>query len=191
MFLKLDKTKTISDPQLGEIVFRKNAKAKSYIIRWKNGKLSVTIPMYGNFTRAKEFLLENKQKLLRKIHQQRTDQLPPDIDEVALRKKAQSLLPARLASLAESHGFKYTNVKIRKNKTRWGSCSSKGTINLSIYLMLLPDHLIEYVLLHELCHTVQMNHSPAFWALLNQCTQNRACDLRKEIRKCSITYIPI
>ena len=180
--LKLDKTKTISDPQLGEIVFRKNEKAKKYIIRIKNGQVKVTVPLYGSYSRAKEFLFENKQKLLSKIQQQ-TTQPSPDINEEELRKKAQSVLPFRLAALAKMYGFKYTDVKIRKSKTRWGSCSSKGVINLSIYLMLLPDHLIEYVLLHELCHTVQMNHSSAFWELLNKCTQNRASELRKEIRK--------
>ena len=174
--------KTISDPQLGEIVFRKNTKAKRYIIRWKNGKISVTVPIQGNFTKAKEFLFENKQKLIQNIQQQTVNN-SSNIDEAALRKKAKSVLPVQLAALAKIHGFEYTDVRIRKSKTRWGSCSSKGMINLSLYLMLLPEHLIEYVLLHELCHTVQMNHSPAFWALLNRCTQNRVNELRREIRK--------
>ena len=172
----------IYDPQLGEIVFRKNANAKNYIIRIKEGKVKVTIPRYGNYARAKEFLSENKQKLLGKI-QQHAAQPSPDIDETALRRKAKSVLPARLAQSAALHGFKYSAVKIRKSKTRWGSCSTKGTISLSFYLLLLPENLIDYVLLHELCHTVHLNHSPAFWALVNQCTQNRAAEFRKEIKK--------
>jgi len=172
----------IYDPQLGEIIFRQNKKAKNYIIRLHAGKVRVTIPRYGNFARAKELLLEHKQNLLRKIQQQ-VAQPSPDIDETALRRKAQSVLPAQLAQLAQLHGFKYSAVKIRKSKSRWGSCSTKGTISLSFYLLLLPEHLIEYVLLHELCHTVQMNHSPAFWALVNKCTQNRVAELRKEIKK--------
>jgi len=174
--------KTIEDPQLGEIIFRQNKKAKNYIIRIKEGKVKVTIPRYGNFARAKEFLFENKQNLLPKIQQQAT-QPSTNIDEAILRRKAQSVLPTQLAQLAALHGFKYSAVKIRKSKSRWGSCSTKGIISLSFYLLLLPEHLIEYVLLHELCHTVQMNHSPAFWALVNKCTQNRAAELRKEIRK--------
>jgi len=174
--------KTFNDPQLGEIVFRKNTKAKRYIIRLHNGKVKVTIPRYGNFARAKEFLLEHKQNLLRKIQQQAA-QPSPDIDETVLRRKAQSVLPVQLAQLAQLHGFKYSAVKIRKSKSRWGSCSTKGTISLSFYLLLLPEHLIEYVLLHELCHTVHLNHSPAFWALVNKCTQNKVIELRKEIRK--------
>jgi len=178
----MDKIKTISDPQLGEIVFRKNTKARRYIIRLQNGVIKVTIPLYGNYTEAKEFLLENRQTLFLKIQKQ-TAQLSPEIDETALRQKAQSVLPAQLAKLAGLYGFNYSSVKIRKSRTRWGSCSSKKIINLSFYLLLLPEHLIEYVLLHELCHTVQMNHSPAFWRLLDKCTQNKAMELRREIRK--------
>jgi len=174
--------KTINDSQLGEIVFRKNTRAKNYIIRLQDEKVMVTIPLSGNYDRAKEFLLENRQKLLHRIRIRAARTLP-EIDETALRRKAQSVLPVQLAGLAKLHGFNYANVKIRKSRTRWGSCSSKGNINLSFYLLLLPDHLIEYVLLHELCHTVRMNHSPAFWALLNKCTQNKAHELRREIRK--------
>jgi len=174
--------KIINDPQLGEIEFRENANAKNYIIRLQDGKVKVTIPLHGNYTRSKEFLLENKQKLFHKIRMRAARSLP-EIDENDLRQKAQSVLPTQLARLAEVHGFNYASVKIRKSRTRWGSCSSKKTINLSFYLLLLPAHLIEYVLLHELCHTVRMNHSPAFWALLNKCTQNKARELRREIQK--------
>jgi len=174
--------KTINDPQLGEIVFRENTNAKNYIIRLQDGKVIVTIPLFGNYARSKELLSENKQKLLHKIRMQAARALP-EINEAGLRRKAQSVLPAQLARLAKLHGFEYTGVTIRKSRTRWGSCSSKRTISLSFYLLLLPDHLIEYVLLHELCHTVRMNHSPAFWALLNKCTQNKARELRQEIRK--------
>jgi len=178
----VNKIKTINDPQLGEITFRKNTIAKSYILRLQHGKVKVTIPAYGNYSRAKEFLLENRQKLLEKIQKQAAHP-SPEIDETALRRRAQSVLPARLAELAQLHGFQYSGVKIRKSRSRWGSCSTKKSISLSLYLMLLPEHLIEYVLLHELCHTVQMNHSPAFWNLLDKCTQNKARGLRKEIRK--------
>jgi len=171
-----------SDPELGEIVFRKNRNAKRYIIRLKTGKVNVTVPLYGTFKKANEFFLENRKMLLQKIQLQ-SSRPSPEIDETGLRKKARSVFPAQLAKLAGIHGFTYSGVKIGKSRSRWGSCSSKKIINLSFYLLLLPEHLIEYVLLHELCHTVQMNHSPAFWALLDKCTQNKAKELRREIRK--------
>ena len=174
--------KIVNDPELGEIVFKKNIKARNYIIRLKNGKVKVTIPRNGNFERAEKFLFEHKEKLIKKS-QTKTAVLSQEIDETALRLKAHSILPHKLAKLAELHGFTYSSVKIRKSKSRWGSCSAKKSINLSLYLLLLPEHLIEYVLLHELCHTVEMNHSPAFWALLNKCTMNKALGLRRELRK--------
>jgi len=178
----VNKIKIINDPQLGEIVFRRNTKAKRYIIRLQNRKIKVTIPVYGSYAHAKEFFLENRQQLIEKVQKQAASP-SPEIDEAALRRRAQSVLPLQLAELARLHGFQYAGVKIRKSWSRWGSCSTKKTISLSLYLMLLPEHLIEYVLLHELCHTVQMNHGPAFWALLDKCTQNKARELRKEIRK--------
>lgn len=85
-----------------------------------------------------------------------------------LRKRARQLLPARLETLSRSTGLSYKAVSIRSQKTRWGSCSCKGNINLNDRLVLLPAELVNYVMIHELCHTKEMNHSRAFWRLVDQ-----------------------
>jgi predicted metal-dependent hydrolase len=85
-----------------------------------------------------------------------------------LTRRAREELVPRLARLAAMYGFKYERASIRQQRTRWGSCSRKGTISLNARLLLLPAVVVDYVLLHELCHTVQMNHSPRFWALVER-----------------------
>ena len=101
----------------------------------------------------------------------------------ALKKSAQTYLPPLLSELADHYGFKYKKVKITGSKSRWGSCSATGSINLSCYLMLLPPHLMDYVLLHELTHTKEMNHGPKFWEILNDLTEGKAKTLRAELKQ--------
>jgi predicted metal-dependent hydrolase len=112
----------------------------------------------------------------------RVQQLLKGLIGKALRHEAHRILPQRLKALALQHGFKYNEIKITGAKTRWGSCSAHRNINLNLSLMLLPEQLIDYVLLHELCHTMEMNHSKRFWDLLNSVTENKARQLRKELK---------
>lgn len=100
----------------------------------------------------------------------------------ALKKSAQAYLPTLLETLASRYGFTYKRVKITGSKSRWGSCSAIGSINLSCYLMLLPPYLMDYVLLHELTHTREMNHGPKFWEILNDLTEGNARTLRAELK---------
>ena len=89
----------------------------------------------------------------------------------------------RVAELAYLHGFHYEGLTIRDSKTRWGSCSGRNTISLSLYLMQVPEHLQDYVILHELCHTVHHNHSSQFWALMDKVTDGKAHALRTELHQ--------
>lgn len=81
-----------------------------------------------------------------------------------VKQQAQLHLPTRLQQLSQQHGFGYGRCTVRQVVSRWGSCSAQKNISLNAALLLLPVELVDYVLLHELCHTRQMNHSAAFWA---------------------------
>ena len=82
----------------------------------------------------------------------------------ALAEEALRDLPARAARFAPLVGVTYGRITIRNQKTRWGSCSSAGNLNFNCLLMLAPPQARDYVVIHELCHRLEMNHSPRFWA---------------------------
>lgn len=100
----------------------------------------------------------------------------------ALRAEAAAFLPERLDTLAARHGLRYGQIRIKAMRSKWGSCTARGDINLSLYLMMMPDELIDFVLLHELCHTVHHNHSAQFHALLDRLCEGHEKTLAKQLR---------
>ena len=107
------------------------------------------------------------------------------LKERAWRKEAKEYLPKRVEELASKNKFDYKKVAVKNSKTRWGSCSFDNSINLSLHLMRLPDHLVDYVILHELVHTKIKNHSRDFWQLLDIVSGN-AKKLDREVKDCRI-----
>ena len=95
-----------------------------------------------------------------------------EINELA--DKALSYIPERVRHFAPIVGVNYTRITIRNQKTRWGSCSSSGNLNFNYRLMLAPPKVLDYVVIHELCHRIEMNHSPKFW----KCVENIMPDYR-------------
>ena len=94
-----------------------------------------------------------------------------------LRARAKRQLPARLAELAGRYGFQPSQIRIKHNRSNWGSCSARGNINLNLNLVRVAPHLRDYVLLHELCHLRHANHGPAFHRLLESlCEDLCRCD---------------
>ena len=87
-----------------------------------------------------------------------------EMEELA--QKAAATIPERVRYYAEKLNVTYGRITIRNQKTRWGSCSAKGNLNFNCLLMLAPPEVLDYVVVHELCHRMEMNHSKRFWSLV-------------------------
>ena len=124
-----------------------------------------------------DWIVEHLRKLEQK-NRQCNDALPvkklSNNDIKKLADKACSYIPGRVAHFAPLVGVTYGRITIRNQRTRWGSCSSRGNLNFNCLLMLAPPEVIDYVVVHELCHRKQMNHSAAFWREVASCLPDYA-----------------
>ena len=118
-----------------------------------------------------EFVDKNRDWILRNIEKiervkQEEDEIEPlsEAEVRALADEACRVIPERVKYYAPLVGVTYGRITIRNQKSRWGSCSSKGNLNFNVGLMMAPPEVMDYVVVHELCHRIEMNHSPKFWA---------------------------
>ena len=175
---------TVEIPNIGPVVIAKSKKAKRLSITVKRDQtVRLTIPRGVSMRTAKQFLHSRMpwiEKHLRKFKELESehDSPLPKINEA----KAKYELIKRLRKLADIHDFYFVKVTIRKQKTRWGSCSAKNNISLNVNLVRLPDQLRDYVMLHELVHTRIKNHSKEFWTELDQAVGGDAKALAKKVR---------
>ena len=180
-------SKIIEIERIGPVLFERSNRAKHLNISVKeNAKVRVAVPKGISFEKAKNFTHSKIgwiSKHLLKI------QLRPKIrifDKPLDKQAAKEFLEGRIKELADKFGFVYNKITIRNQKTRWGSCSGKNNINLNMQLMNIPNHLIDYVILHELVHTKVKNHSTFFWDSLNIYVGN-AKAIDKELKKYSLS----
>ena len=89
-------------------------------------------------------------------------------DLAALARQARLIIPTRVEHFAAQIGVTYGRITLRCQKTRWGSCSTAGNLNFNVLLMLAPPEVLNYVVIHELCHRIEFNHSPRFWSLVER-----------------------
>ena len=163
--------KILMDPEIGEVTFRKSLRSRSISIRVHPVKgVSVSVPYIVPYAAARLFFEARRGWVLETMARQKErlkDVRPAAPGEIeALRRQAKAELPPRLAELAARYGFTYNKVTIKHNASNWGSCSSKGNINLNLNIVRLPKVLQDYILLHELCHLRHQDHGHAFHLLL-------------------------
>ncbi len=150
----------------------------------RDGSLLVRAPIGYPSSRIEKLLAEKKawieRNTVRQLSRMTYPSDPASIEE--LRKMAKEELIPLAKEMAERFGFRMRSVRITSAKSRFGSCSAENGISLSLFLMLYPKEAREYVVLHELCHTVEHNHSPRFYALLVQVMPDHR-ERRKLLRK--------
>ena len=216
----MDKRENIVEyREIGRVRFVKNRRAKHLSIRInQQGEIRVTIPGRLPMSRAEAFLISREPWIRAKLGEisrvSEQYRVPETGDTVNIRGKmvritlrgmeqsgeealwrillqeGRQYLPDRVSVLAGIHSLEYSGVKIRRMKSRWGSCTAKNSINLNSWLMMLPEHLSDYIILHELAHTLHRNHSPVFWNTLDNFTHGRSRELRKELSTYRIMSLP-
>lgn len=158
---------------MSDIVVVRNARARRYVIRVRpDGTVRVSVPRGGSRREALAFAERERDWIDRERRRVADEQAlarslaPPPEVERALRAKAVRELPARVAELADRHGLAVARVSVRNQRWRWGSCSRAGHICLNWRLVIMPDWVRDYVILHELMHLRRLDHSPRFWKLV-------------------------
>ena len=147
-------------------IIRSKRKTISLEVR-PDGTLLVRAPRHLDHRAIRDFVLSKECWLREKLKKyEARPPLPPltakELDE--LKKLARADLPARAARFAPIVGVNYGRITIRAQKSRWGSCSREGNLNFNCLLMLAPEEVRDYVVIHELCHRKEMSHAPRFWA---------------------------
>ena len=153
-------------------IIRSNRRTLSLQVR-HDGQVLVRAPKNASLREIEAFVRKNAdwlKKHLAMVERQRTAEasnpvVPLTMDDIrALADKAMRIIPDRTAHFASLIGVTYGRITIRNQKTRWGSCSARGNLNFNCLLMLAPPEVLDYVIVHELCHRKEMNHSPRFWS---------------------------
>ena len=164
-------------------VFVRHRWARRYILRvLDDGTLRVTLPRWGSKREAQAFVETSASWIARQ--RQRASARPAIVhpNEAELRRRAVKELPPALLALAAVHGITVSRVSVRNQRSRWGACSTRGSITLNWRLILVPDFAREYVMVHELMHRRELNHSERFWRHVAA-----ACPRHKEARRWLLT----
>jgi len=149
------------------VIFSDRAKRIRIDIKW-NGLVKLIIPNFYDEETGLKFLKEKEGVILKKLEELREKVNNKSWEEENLKilehkQRAREKIEKRVKYFAEKYGFQFNKIKVKDNKTNWGSCSQKKNLNFNYRLLFLDDDIFDYVIIHELCHLREMNHSEKFW----------------------------
>lgn len=186
----------IEHPELGQVTLRQSPRIRRISIRiFVTGEIRLSFPFRVPEHEALAFLNQKIEwiKVMKERMLLRKATLPPPLPPAEakarieqLRREAKADLPSRIERWSQVTGLKYNKLTIRASRTKWGSCTGRNDISLSVFLMTLPEHLRDFVIIHELCHTVHHNHSPRFHALVDRLVGGKEKVLNRELKTFSI-----
>lgn len=167
--------------------FRKSRRARCMRLTIKtDASLVVSVPFRISEIMAEKFIREKAQWILQKLEyfRNRKSNLPPATrkDYLKYKKLAREIAEKKLTYFNSIYNFSIGRISIRNQKTRWGSCSRSGNLNFSYRIIYFPENLCDYIIVHELCHIGEFNHSKKFWALIEKTVPEHK-KIRKEVRK--------
>lgn len=175
-----------------QIEYRVSTRAKRLRIAvHHDGHVVVVRPRRMSARIAEQFVRDRKSWIEEKVayFMKRKARVLRETPQVALvgtyvkyKEEARALVHARLAHYNQFYNFTYHTVAIRNQKSRWGSCSKRGNLNFNYKIALLPPYLADYIVVHELCHLGELNHSEKFWQLVARTTPTYK-EMRKELRE--------
>ncbi len=153
---------------------------------YPGGDFVVTIPHSLNEKLAEAFILKKSSWILKKLNHARSYSPKTLIkgsrrEYLENKESARYLIQGRVEFWNRGYQFRVNSISIRNQKTRWGSCSKKGNLNFNYRILHLPAHVIDYIVVHELCHLKELNHSKRFWDLVAQ-TMPEFKKIRRELR---------
>lgn len=154
---------------------------------YQDGSFIITRPRGVSENIIEKFIIQKSNWIIDKI--KNFSQNKPKISKIESRKiylqykePARRMIENKITKLNKFYNFKYNRISIRNQKTRWGSCSRRGNLSFSYKILFLSEYLAEYIIVHELCHLKEFNHSYKFWNLISKIIPNYL-EIRKELKK--------
>ncbi len=167
------KRKINLDGKIVDYNLNKNSRAKNISLSINlNGQVRLTMPKYFPIFLAEKFIKQKSKWLLEKIaHLQNNKSIffiKSKNKYLGQKESALILIKDRVDYFNQFYNFSINKIVVKNQSTRWGSCSTKKNLNFNYKLIYLPEKLRDYIIVHELCHLKEMNHSVKFWMLVNQ-----------------------